>query len=242
LAIWRELGDHWNTALALQWLGDVALVQEDHAVARSALEESLAIRRDQHRDISVADALLRLANLASSEGDDDRVIALCEESLAVSRDSDDDPGNAASAYVHLAYVAIHRNDLERAAAFARQGLALHIESMSRWTTGWCLVVLAHVAVLSGRAARAARLLGAASPLMGPNLSFHLTVPGARREYERCVDAVRSDLGPTSYAAAFAKGQALTLEQAVAEAMLEDGSRPDSLRANVPAFEVRGSTE
>jgi hypothetical protein len=69
--------------------------------------------------------------------------------------------------------------------------------------------------MEGDSERAARLLGAAggqaTPFSAP------TDPASRADYERTLAAVRAGLSEEGFAAAWAEGQAMTLEQAVAYA-------------------------
>jgi len=69
----------------------------------------------------------------------------------------------------------------------------------------------------GQAERAARLYGAAHELAE---TYGLDVPGDlfRAEHEREVDAAHAALDPDGFAAAWAAGRALTLEQAAEEAL------------------------
>ena len=81
---------------------------------------------------------------------------------------------------------------------------------------WCLAGLGSAAVLNEEPQRAARLWGAAE---------HLRVglgcrpaPAARHTYEWLLAQTRAQLGEGGFAAAWATGAALSLEQAIAEAL------------------------
>jgi hypothetical protein len=50
-------------------------------------------------------------------------------------------------------------------------------------------------------------------------------PSARATYDRAVAAVREALGADAFAAAWAEGQALPLEEAIAEALTEAVVQP-----------------
>jgi hypothetical protein len=72
-----------------------------------------------------------------------------------------------------------------------------------------------VAGVQGQPERAARLFGATDVLRA---ALGLPVrPADRRRYDRDVSAVRAALGAETFAAAWAAGRALSLEQAIAEA-------------------------
>jgi hypothetical protein len=64
------------------------------------------------------------------------------------------------------------------------------------------------------------LLGAATTVRE---TLGAPLPASERaEYEQAVAPTRAALGEAAWAAAFAEGQALTLEQAIAEALSESG--------------------
>ena len=75
----------------------------------------------------------------------------------------------------------------------------------------------------GQPERAARLFGATDAVRTA-LSVPVR-PADRRRYDRDVTAVCTALGPDAFAAAWAAGRALSLEQAIAEAL--EGCRPNN---------------
>ncbi len=78
--------------------------------------------------------------------------------------------------------------------------------------------MAWLAVATGQSARAAQLGGAAEALREAlGAALH---PVLRPGHARAVQAVREALGEDACAAAWAEGQAMTLEQAVAYALEE----------------------
>jgi hypothetical protein len=79
--------------------------------------------------------------------------------------------------------------------------------------------LAGLAVVRGQAARAARLFGAAAALR--DTIGARPDPGDRAENEPNVAAARTALGEQAFAAAWANGRAMTLEEAIEEAQGEE---------------------
>jgi hypothetical protein len=126
-----------------------------------------------------------------------------------------------SALACLAQVARLRGDVAGAEALGREELLLWRRLGSPPHIAGGLEGLARTAATAGemeRAERAARLLGAAAALrerVGVS-------PGKRGRVhlERAAAQARVTLGATRWAAAFAAGQALSLEGAVAEALGE----------------------
>jgi hypothetical protein len=158
--------------------------------------------------------------IALDQGDLVRAMAYCEESLAFARRTGaDHPAGAALAC--LADVARLRGDLagaeslgrEQLLAWRRLGAATHLAGALEG------LALTAAAVSEGlRAERVARLLGAAAAVrerVGAKQD-----PGHQSGVERAVASAQAALGEARWAAAFAAGRAMTLEQAVAEALGE----------------------
>lgn len=83
---------------------------------------------------------------------------------------------------------------------------------------WCLAGLGSTAALGNQPERAARLWGAAERLR--QAIGCRPAPAARATYERAVAAARP-IDEATFAAAWAEGQAMTPEQAIAYALEAD---------------------
>jgi hypothetical protein len=105
---------------------------------------------------------------------------------------------------------------DEAARWLRQGLTISRRLGQQPFLAWCLAGLGTAAALDEEPERAARLWGAAERLRAA-LGCR-PGPAARATYERAQALVRAQLGADAFAAAWAAGQALTLEQALAEAL------------------------
>jgi hypothetical protein len=81
---------------------------------------------------------------------------------------------------------------------------------------WCLAGLGSAAALNEEPARAARLWGAAERLQ--HAIGCRPAPAARANYERAQAVARGQFGQDAFAVAWAAGRAMTLEQAVTEAL------------------------
>jgi hypothetical protein len=95
---------------------------------------------------------------------------------------------------------------------------------ARRGAAWCLEGLAGIALAEGESARAARFLAAAEAAR-EGLIFPIVPADHATQLER-IAAARAGLGPEAFAAAWAAGRTLPLDQAIAEA-LESGPAPDS---------------
>ena len=107
-----------------------------------------------------------------------------------------------------------------------ESLQLRRELGDKGGIAWCLEKLAEIALTTGQRdsgprqgedfQRAARLFGGAEALRAPVNSVIDLVD--QPEYERQVALVRSQLGETSFTAAWAAGRAMTLDQAIEYAL------------------------
>jgi DNA-binding CsgD family transcriptional regulator len=112
-------------------------------------------------------------------------------------------------------VARARGDNQQAAALFGEGLALFREHEDWRMAALALAGVAGLAIASGEAEAGARLLGAAAALR--ELGGIAAEPAYRAAHERDEAAARAALGERGLAAAWAAGQATSLEVALAEA-------------------------
>jgi hypothetical protein len=113
-------------------------------------------------------------------------------------------------------VVLAQGDLAQAIACFVESLTLSWEESNLRDIAYCLEGLAGVASAQARPERAARLFGAAAALR--ELINHPLPPVSRSDYERDVAAARALIDEQFFEAAWAKGRALTLEQAIADGL------------------------
>jgi predicted ATPase len=226
VALFRELGDKWGLALALTSLGDIALQRSDDAAARSWLEESVAILREVRDKSYIGLPLLRLGDVARHQGGYERAAELYEEGLALYREGGSKWGIALSLH-NLGRIAIAQGDYRRAAVLFEESLPLYREAGNTPGVVGCLVGLAGIAAAQGQPERAVRLFSAAQGMRDSTNAF--IEPADRLAVERDVAAVRAQLSEEAFAAAWAQGRAMTLEQAIADAQGISDDRSKSVR-------------
>jgi predicted ATPase len=129
-----------------------------------------------------------------------------------------DPGGEAFGYVGLSLAALAEEDTDAAAAALGRALRLASNVEVRELIFSCLLGSAEVAALRSKSPRAARLLGAADALRAE--IGYIPSPLERRQRRR-ITALLDDDAAASLSAQ-SEGQALTLEQAVAYALDQDG--------------------
>ncbi|MDP9355507.1 MAG: tetratricopeptide repeat protein, partial [Chloroflexota bacterium] len=152
---------------------------------------------------------------AWAQGDLTRAETMHQESLALYREMGDTAG-VARVLGNVGELALLRDDLDRAEACSRESLLLHWEVGYKEGVAYALKHLAGVAAAQGDPERAARLFGAAAALreaIGTPLP-----PSERAGHERTLVEARRCLGDDAFAAAWATGRSLPLEEARAEAL------------------------
>jgi predicted ATPase/DNA-binding CsgD family transcriptional regulator/DNA-binding XRE family transcriptional regulator len=210
----RAAGYRWGTALALFWSAVAALGRADPAAARVHLEESLALSRALGDPRGAAFALSYLGTLARRRGDLSEAEALFAESLTLRRAVGPRRG-VVHELNNLGLVARARGEHVRAHALHCEALALAGEIGDRPTVVFTLEAFAGLAAASARPAHALRLAAAAAAL---RTEMGLRNPPEREEELRAwLRPARRALGPARSAAAWAEGQAMDAEAAVARA-------------------------
>lgn len=215
LTIGKELGDKQIIGDALNGLGHVALGQGDYASARSLYSTSLKAYRELSNEGHVAGSLNNLGEVARCQRDYQLARSLYEESLAIARRL----GNRrtiAIALSNLADVACQHDDYVSAHLFYKESLIIYRDLAGKHGIAYALDGLADLAAAQRQPERAARLLGASEYLyktigVRPNLAD-------RAVRDRAVANARAALGEEPFAAAFAEGRAMPLEQAIAYAL------------------------
>jgi len=218
LQICERLSDTASLAVVLTLLGRLALYRKDFKAAEHHLEQARVIhRRLDPSGPPRAGWSMTAGSVAFHQGDYERAAALYAETLALAR------RNSIRffdgwARTNLGMVAQARGDLEDAVARYREALGDyraigHLEGISE-----IFQRLAKVAAARQESERAARLMGAADVL--PYTVGSLEPAFEHETYDRCVAEVRAALGEAAFAAAFAAGRVLPLEDAIAAALAE----------------------
>jgi predicted ATPase/class 3 adenylate cyclase len=213
----RKAGDKVSIASALSELGNVAMYQGDLTRAERLLEEGLALSRAAQDDQGIALALRRLGAVLFQKGEHTKAKALLQESLELYRSLGAVPG-LASVLNSLGMVALSEGDLQRAGTLLRESLVQYRDVGDKWHIALCLDRLARVAAAQGAWERTARLLGAEEALrqtIGAPLP-----PSEHHGREQTLQLAHEHLGEELFAAAWADGYAMKLEDAIAYALSE----------------------
>ncbi|MFT4039749.1 MAG: LuxR C-terminal-related transcriptional regulator [Thermomicrobiales bacterium] len=214
VAIWRELGDPAGLADALRALG-LALTQVDPPRAEAILRECLELERPLGNVLLLADTLESLAISIYARGDYAAAVTLMEEAVPLARASGD-PHTLAGALGDLGHVSMVLGLDVQARQALGESLA-HFRDLEhvQWIV-WCLASLGGVAA-GAQPDRAVRLFAAGARMQAA--AGETFRPFVQPNYDRKLAQARATLGETAFAGAWAAGQALSLDEAIAEAFL-----------------------
>jgi non-specific serine/threonine protein kinase len=226
-AVETATGKSWILANALLLLGSVELDRGTTEAARRRFEEALALVEDHvEAGVWAPPILMNLGLLATIQGDVVEARRWYEATLAAL------PADAVTfirpmVLGHLASIAWNEGDRAKAAALQREALPLRHALWDVLALASSLANAAEFAALGNRPEVAARLLGAAEAL---RLRGAVAIdPFNLGDPQGLVARVREQLGEPAFAAAWAEGESLPLDQVIAEAdaVLAEAARGDS---------------
>jgi predicted ATPase/DNA-binding SARP family transcriptional activator/DNA-binding CsgD family transcriptional regulator len=213
---------------AFNLLGYLAIVEEnDYAQATALLEESLALAREVGDPDRIGMSLANLGHPALLRGDYGRAKALSEEALEFA----DEVGSASvefaiTARINLGLAALALGEHERAMGSFEEAL---VKSQDMGRTPQVIETLEGMASLAGamgKAARAARLWGAAEAAREVT-GILATTPDELALHEPHMASARSRLGASAWEEALAEGRAMSLGEAARYALSEEADQPET---------------
>jgi non-specific serine/threonine protein kinase len=212
LAVAREAGDDFIAAYDLGYLAQTSYFAGDLDRAASLWQESLDQQRQNNERLGTSHALNGLGLLAWRHGDLSAAQTQIEESLHLYQE-EGDRLYIAMAYKDLGQLAHARGEDAIASELCRKALGIFRELGDRRGQAESLTALAAAV---GPTALAARLFGASEALRDL-LGAPLPIV-ERPDYERNFAAARRGLGAEQFDAAWREGQALPLDQVLAQAI------------------------
>jgi predicted ATPase/DNA-binding SARP family transcriptional activator/DNA-binding CsgD family transcriptional regulator len=221
LSFYRQLGDKEGIAAGLTDLGWIAVLGQRDDIPLPAVLEELGELKPELKNRNTLAYLLMLEGLvALSRGDLKHSVVLHEQSLALFREIQNTQG-IITCLGHLGLLALVRGDYESAPTLLRESLRLAWELDYKQSIQHCLYTLACVSACREQPVRAARLWGAVEGMVEA-YGAHLTpIILSLTNYEGHLSRGRSQLGEEGFAVAWAGGKAMSLEQAIAYALLEE---------------------
>ncbi|MBW3631729.1 MAG: tetratricopeptide repeat protein, partial [Chloroflexi bacterium] len=211
----EALGFRLVEARALHQLGGIAVAQGDLDSATTLLQKAETDYRDVGSWIDIAYSDNDLGYVKLTQGKTDEAMTLFEDAMAIARDRGDQMA-IALLQVSLGDALAAQGNITGAAELYRTGFTVAQKLADRRTMANGLRGVASIAVATGRAAQAVRLLAADEAWRAPN-RLHIFGYAAERR-ARDLDTASSVLGPDPFAIAWDEGTGLPLEEAVAEAL------------------------
>jgi non-specific serine/threonine protein kinase len=209
----RAMGDHRSAGVALRYLGHLAARERDDFGAHRLLGEALAIFRQLGNVVEIGAALQVRGVFFLGRGDLAGARRDLEEGLVILRRLGH---KRATGLVLLALgcLAQEESDRARAGELLKEGARL-LREVAAPGIHQILGYLGQRAVARGQFAKGLRLLATAGAAHADNVVFSILLTSDHPiERASAVGAARAALGEQTFAAAWAEGQAMTLEQAL----------------------------
>jgi non-specific serine/threonine protein kinase len=220
LALARAVDDPLAIVTALVYQAILAKAAGDIDRTETYLQEALARSREAGLERGIRVAFMILGETARMRGDD-RAAPLLEQSLALAESAGDGYSQGYT-LMSLGHLRLRQGDLAAAQRWLGRALAVWHDLEDVHILPHALEGLAWVDAARGKAECAACLLGAASALreaIGGTVHPHW-----QADHERATETALAALGERTFAAAWRRGRAMTVEQAVAYAL---GEQPSS---------------
>jgi predicted ATPase/DNA-binding SARP family transcriptional activator len=217
LALVRETGERQKKGWLLMTLGSSAAGQRDYARATAFLQEALALARELKSRGTEATILNSWGEVMRFQRAYEEAAVFYQQSLALLREVDNRKG-ITTVLNNLGLVALGQDDRPQARSLFRESMALAQKMKDKRGSFWNVWGLARVALAEGHTRRAVQLFAATGRLME---IFGISLdPVDQDDYERDVALARAQLGEEDFATAWAEGQAMSLEEAIAYALEE----------------------
>jgi predicted ATPase/DNA-binding SARP family transcriptional activator len=217
LSIGRELGDDIVIAQSLSNLARQETAAGNYTAARTLFQQSL----DAWRGISAEatmDALMTrvfLGDLAFIQGNLQEAEALYEKAVSAFRKIQDH-NFLAYTVRRLGQVSCRRAEFSAAALLYGESLSINRELRDERAVIACLAALAGIAAARGKLAVASQILGAVEALLARRKIYLRQVD--QMEFDDNTSTVRAQMDPENLERSWAKGAAMTLEEAIALAL------------------------
>ncbi|HSA99772.1 MAG TPA: tetratricopeptide repeat protein [Anaerolineales bacterium] len=232
LEIYKELDDLRGISQIHMQFGWTAIRTGDYEQAQKHLEEFLRLSQQLGDKMSLAYALSGLGEVSVRQGQYERAISLLEQGLALSREHGDKWGTG-TLLGSLGWVAFRQHDFKQMRQILAESLAVRLEINDKGGIAWCLERLAEAKNDQAQFAEAAKIFGHAESVRAPIGS--VIDPADQPEYRRIISGLRSGLGQEAFAALWAEGAVMRLEEVIKCALSESEAAAGSTRADKEKF-------
>ncbi len=217
LEVLRRIGDKFGIAHVLLSLGFNYLRQGNYVYATELETEALGLLRELGDKAGIGWTLANLSHLARYQGDYERARSLAEERLSLWRNIGFGLQVAWAIY-DLGRIAILQNNIDTAIFHFKDSLILIQQNGSVKDKILCLVGPAQLFLAQGKLEDATRLYGAFQSL---SESSHVDLESYdRSEIQDKLKTLRAELEEPRFANAWAGGEKMSLDEAVAYALEE----------------------
>jgi tetratricopeptide (TPR) repeat protein len=213
VTIFRRVGDLRAIVVSLEGLGEITCQAGEFASAHAYLEEALTVSRELRSGRHTSQCLDTLGVLAWLEGNYEQSRAFLEEGISLARRVGDRDSTGTLLF-HLGLLARAQRDPARAEALFRDSVSISVEHSSSELGNRAAAIrfCGILAIDRGSHQHGLRLLGTVDR---QTTGRWWLGKDDLRAYEDALTTARASLGDDEFARAWAEGQALTLEQAVA---------------------------
>ena len=211
VALFREIGDKFDLAFALQLLADTVYESGDDNTYNYHKEALGLYRELGHRDLANW-SLIDLGWQHVTAGNFLEGFSILDECWQTTQELNEPYLIAYSLFV-LGMCRWRHAELDKSEAALKEGLRLYHQLGDRWFTHACLIGLAGVASSRGKGEQAAKLIGFSDK--GMEFIGGVKPPFWLRDYENpIIDSIRSEMEDSAYTKAWNEGYSMTLEQAI----------------------------
>jgi predicted ATPase/transcriptional regulator with XRE-family HTH domain len=213
----REIEDPWPLAGNLIRLGhDLKMNATGVAAARRSLEEGVAVARRVGDKMLLSEGLRELGSVYQALGNLTAAASLIEEAMVEARAI----GSILSvglALSELVGISCLQNDPAKAKGYCLELWAFSKEMASPFTSVFTLIAFGLTACFGGEPGKGARLLAATDMLLRQRSMMLPGVEGGPfvKVYKQALERAQMQLAPVTFETAWAEGQQMTLEQALA---------------------------
>jgi predicted ATPase/transcriptional regulator with XRE-family HTH domain/tetratricopeptide (TPR) repeat protein len=222
IALFESIRSPECIAYAMTQLGQWLFYEGQHDKAFAVLERAVSLRRDigRHWDTSggIADAVRSLGVIWLLRGQPAKSVALFEEAIAFYRDESGNTCASSLASYYLSHAKLAMDDLVSAACHSRESLRQAQYMRITPAISIALAQLSEIARRLGETRRAAVLAGAAAIHEQEVRNSYHAQNVLSLEFDPILARARSQLNDLTFAAAWAEGQAMAIDQAVAYAL------------------------
>jgi predicted ATPase/DNA-binding CsgD family transcriptional regulator/DNA-binding XRE family transcriptional regulator len=223
ITLGRAADDWLALSVGLQFSGAILRITGHTEQAEASFEEVVAIGRARGDALSIYTPLTSLAQIALDRGDPAGATARFSEAMAISRAAGH-LDHVGATLLRLGELALTQSNARRAATLLRDAIKTLLMAGFSWALTGALELLATAYAQLGQEEQAARLFGAVATIRTMIESPY--TPAEQPSIEALVAPVRAALSEHQWAAAFAAGQSLSLEEAIAEALAASDALSD----------------